>query len=550
MDNLQDLARCHHCETPDPLFHCDVCKMHLCTDCEGKHISDESKAHKLMLFRYRKVIIQCHTHTSEKCEYYCKECNIPICTVCVSSKEHKNHCVVGVSNHLVSKKEALEIDLQELEEHIYPKYQEIVSNITVQKTDMIDSFKKLRADIIEHKEGLQKKIDNTMTQLTSHSKKVEKELLDVLTKLEDESTKIISKIKKCISDIKLLLESNDVHLVTAYKSRNVEFRELPPKVNVTFPRYSPVEIYLMQNHHFFSWVHSFSVKLEELVYSKDSQSAVSKTYDKTSLVNEPRVVSNRNTQYALRSLSCLNDEDVWTCNSDSIMRLYNLKGELVREIHTKSGNKPYDIAVTKKGDLVYTDNTDKTVNISKNNQTQTLIRLRRWKPLGVCCTNSGDLLIVMNNDKISKVVRYSGPTKKQSIKYNEEGQPLYSPGSNNKYICENRNLDMCVSDFEAHAVVVVNQIGKFRFTYTGSPSITLETFNPVGITSDIRSRILIADINSRCIHIINQNGYFLRYIDNCHLYAPFGVCVDTTGNLLVSDYYRGKVKEIQYYKRM
>lgn len=44
----------------------------------------------------------------------------------------------------MSKKEALEIELQELEECIYPKYQEIVSNITVQKTDMIDSFKKLR----------------------------------------------------------------------------------------------------------------------------------------------------------------------------------------------------------------------------------------------------------------------------------------------------------------------------------------------------------------------------------------------------------------------
>lgn len=49
-------------------------------------------------------------------------------------KKHKNHCVVDVFNHLVSKKEALEIDLQELEEYIYPKYQEIVSNITVQLT--------------------------------------------------------------------------------------------------------------------------------------------------------------------------------------------------------------------------------------------------------------------------------------------------------------------------------------------------------------------------------------------------------------------------------
>lgn len=222
----------------------------------------------------------------------------------------------------------------------------------------------------------------------------------------------------------------------------------------------------------------------------------------------------------------------------------------MRAIHTKSGNKPYDIAVTKNGDLVYTDKEEKTVNISKNEQTRTQIRLRKWEPLGVCCTTSVDLLIVLNNDKISKVERYSGHKKKQSIKYNEEGQPLYSPGSYNKYICENRNLDICLSDFEAHAVVVVNEFGKFRFTYTGSHSITLKTFSPAGITSDIRSRILIADINNRCIHIINQNGHFLRYIDNCRLYAPFGVCVDTKGNLLVSDYHNGKVKEIQYYIRM
>lgn len=306
----------------------------------------------------------------------------------------------------------------------------------------------------------------------------------------------------------------------------------------------------MKNHQYFSWFESFIFEIEELVYSKDSQSAMSLTYDITSLVNEPLVVSDRCTEYGLRSLSCLNDEDVWTCSSDSILRLYNLKGELMRAIHTKSGNKPYDIAVTKNGDLVYTDKEEKTVNISKNEQTRTQIRLRKWEPLGVCCTTSGDLLIVLNNDKISKVERYSGHKKKQSIKYNEEGQPLYSPGSYNKYICENRNLDICLSDFEAHAVVVVNEFGKFRFTYTSSHSITLKTFSPAGITSDIRSRILIADINNRCIHIINQNGHFLRYNDNCRLYAPFGVCVDTKGNLLVSDYHKGKVKEIQYYIRM
>nr|XP_022333242.1 uncharacterized protein LOC111130453 [Crassostrea virginica] len=529
MYSLQDVIRCDLCETPIPPKHCDICHIHLCEACVGEHLSDESKDHYIVPFKLRGITPKCTKHSTEVCKKLCTTCNIPVCPLCVASSEHEEHEEEDILTLFETQRELMQKDLQDLEKSIYPRYQEAATNIPVQKADVNKHSQKLTTALDKQGEALHTEIDTIIQGMKSQINDMDAQHIAAIDQQEVAINHTIPEITQIILDLKGLLDTSDVCLVSEYRSRTEEFRDFPAWFHVTLPTFTPQEINREQ-------IHQQIGSLSELAI--------------TFLLDESRILTDIQTECRyLSSVSCLSDSELWTCGYDHILRLYNLQGELLRSVQTKSGIIPYDIAVTRSGGLVYSDKMERSINLVSGTQIQTLITLRGWRPLYLCSTSSGDLLVIMTNDdnKQTKVVRYSGSTEKQSIQWDDQGKPLYSSDNHLKYLSENRNLDICVADFDARAVVVVSAAGKLRFSYTGPPSTPRESFYPRSITTDSRANILMSDNNDR-IHIIDQDGHFLRYIHNCDLQHPYGLCVDSRDNLFVAEIDTGKVKKLQYYK--
>ncbi|XP_052676477.1 uncharacterized protein LOC128157861 [Crassostrea angulata] len=550
--SAQDVPRCDLCETAITHSYCDLCHVNLCKPCVVDHISGGYEKHKIVPFQERRSTLfypKCETHSHKKCKFQCEDCNnIFVCSSCIASEQHARHKFVEITEVYKTKKEVIKKDTDELENHISPAYDEIALHLENELANLDGGYEKLTITMSKEGEQWHREIDIIINRMKTEIKEIKGKHRDILKKHLDEIKQTQALMKQVLLVLKEIEKSTEVAPTVKYSFKIREFSKPPPKVQISLPTFIPKPIDHEKLYRLFGQITPLATATGESVLSLNQPNTSVRE-----LLGEPELVTTIQTGYKrLRSVTCLSDGRIWTNGMTNDIKCF-IAGFLLETIKTKSAERPGDIAVDSDGDLLYSDRTTGTVNKVKNGQTEELITLQGWAPGNLCVTSIGDLLVTMMtvNDEETRsiVVRYSGSKERQTILFDDEGNPLYSGNTKIKYITENRNHDICVADFEAGAVVVVNKDGKLKWRYTGHPSVTeKEPFKPRGITADSQSRILTADRNNHCIHILDQNGQFLRYIDNCDLNDPFGLCVDNDDNLFVCEFSKGNVKKIKYLK--
>ena len=573
----QDVIRCGLCRTSMAQMQCDTCYVNLCKACVGDHmLSEDSMDHRVVRLKIRKsspVYPCCKPHTNKTCEMYCQACDLPICTECVASGVHKDHRISQIIKILECCKQYIQEDNLELQTQITPLYQKMLKRMLQRMKEIEENCEEADKAINKHGEYWHEEVDKIVSRLKTELQRSKEGKLNNLKDQVSDIKHTIFKISSTVGFNNDILKSNNFERAIGYTAQNDEFRKGPVCNDVLVPTFKAKKYQQEKFAELFgslSTVESEVLRIPSPVLSHEVEQA---------LMNKVQIITMIPTGIPfLQDIALQGTEKIWAHGKkDTVVKLFNIheskkiKSFKVLSMISFYGYHSNGISVTKGGDLIYCCSLYNTVNTVVAERTNILISLQDWSPRGVCITSEGDMLISMTHkENPPKVVRYSGIVDKQTIQYDAEGKPQFLI-DDCLYLAENKNKDICVSG--KGKVVVVRDMGTVRFIYGGfyssedrnQPLSPLsrrrrwrfvhaghyrsQAFNPKGVATDSHCHILIADSNNKCVHIIDQDGYFLRHID-CGMKEPWGLCIDSDDFLFVADSRQnsGEIEKIKYLK--
>ncbi|XP_048740311.2 uncharacterized protein LOC125654393 [Ostrea edulis] len=548
----QEVITCDLCVKPTQQF-CNTCQANLCVDCASKHVERlKYQPHDIVHFKYRNVKLvfpQCELHPNQRCEVHCRKCDVPVCLKCMLGP-HNGHKINDMLESFNDKKKELEKETKEIEFTLIPQYRK-ESEETEKKPYITRArFDELEKEKERHRESMLQEVDTIFNTIGSLNKSMKENHLAALKSHQSEIKNRIPDMTQTVQQNKEILKSNNVSAIINFKSKLGEYRNMPTDIDVNLPS---LKTNTVQRRDLSLEFEEYRGSLKQTLQTLMSSLMETNFYlSLQKLLNQAKYITTIPTGIKpIYNVACVGVDEAWVSGEDKTIRRIDIHGSLRNTVITTCEDCPNDITVTRQGELVYSDGPNRTVNIIRHGRTETLITTPLgWKPDGLCCTKSGDILVSMFTTDYSqiKIVRYQGHTVKQEIDRDEDGEPIYKGGDYSLRVVENNNGDICASDINADTVVVVNKSGRVRFRYDGTPARRKKSFNPGHIVADYMSHIIVADVHNDSIHILDQNGQFLKCVDKCGLDEPDGMSADSDGRLWVGLYDAGEVKVIQYMK--
>nr|XP_034305443.1 uncharacterized protein LOC117682285 [Crassostrea gigas] len=531
-------------------FYCNDCHQPMCEQCREEHQKNKkTKNHEVVPYKQRTrplPVEKCKIHPTRHIELLCEECQIPICSKCTGTKEHRGHAFTDLELVFAEKCSLCHIEITKIRSYFEPTSQDLKKEIAGDVTEIKKIMEGIRSSIKTEAEDVKRLVDTVTSDKIEQANKIEQSLLQTLNRQNQEIDYYINYLNDLIKTYyDYLSPSNIEQLTFVLKSENLIIRPIPDTSKPVPPVFTAGEYRKEDVARLLGRITVPNTKPENRKI-KPMETASTQLKPTWKQRKQDREKSDGKQTLSLSSsvskvreykvpgvdrvyhISLGQSGRLWVSNGRVNIVQTDLQGNQLQKVQT-SGKMQGNHTVTQEGDLIYTDKDNKVINrITPDNTVTEIIKTGDWEPLSIHSSHiNGDMLVGMNKGTEGKVTRYKTGTEIQNIQSDNKGQKLYGLPS---YITENINGDICASDRIKHDVVVVDKSGQHRFSYTGQGS----RFDPCGICTDVLGHILVCDSNSETVHLLDQVGKFLSLLHTKQgINRPRSVCVNDENNLWV-----------------
>nr|XP_011433583.2 tripartite motif-containing protein 2 [Crassostrea gigas] len=544
-------------------FYCNPCHRQMCEQCRDEHQkSPDTKNHEVVPYQQRQrplPEVKCQTHVNRYVDMLCEQCQVAVCSKC-AMKDHGRHIFIDLETVYAEKCAICLNEINKIEEYFLPTSQDLLKSTKTDSTEIKKIMESIRTSMRAEAESLKSMVDAVTSDNIKQVNEQEKSLLQLLNSQDKKYNDYISYLNELVKKCHGYLSSKDLQILMSEITKSLKIdpipettRPVPPVFTagqyskedvtkllgrVTVPDTKPEirEIKPMETV-------STQLKYTEKQRKRDREkSDMKQTLCLSSSVTKVREYKVPGV-YNVCHISLGKSGILWVSDNGGNLVKTDLQWNQLQKIQTNGRFEGYH-TVTQDGDLIFTDKENKVINrITVDNTITEFIKTGDWEPISIHSSHiNGDILVGMIKDKEAKVTRYNKTGKEiQNIQRDTKGQKMYKYPH---HITENINGDICKSDLNKYAVVVVNKSGQHRFSYTGQGS----QFYPFGICTDLLGHIIVCNGIGRTVDILDQDGQFLSLLltEQQGMIGPRSLCVDDENNLLVGQYGTNTVTVYMY----
>lgn len=517
---------CNLCETSVGVHsRCLECQESLCENCRKVHSRGKAtRSHRIVhIYGVRETMpftkfVHCSGHPDSDVIMYCKNCDLLVCAQCIALT-HSGHVFEQIDKVYDRKVDELEGALESLENNS-------LSDLTTQikrtkfkkrhKKSEIEFMKERITQLTEvQKKVLEKRRDKLLDELDRHLVKSEDDLIKA--ELEFELTK--SDLHDCQHSIHKSLAACErigvIRTANAIKTRlsDIDVTKTIPKIETANFEKNELDENACLGTLSFSLNNNGIDSVSEVINGIKIQTSVAGAMD---------------TGYRFISAVCqISGGYSWiACSSGDFITLVNHSDDLqeVSQLDVSAD----DIAYMSSDTILISSPDEHFVNkvSTVDGVTEKFLDLAPLFPTGIHVTNKKDIFVSLVEghrysfkvDSQRKVVRYSSD---KNIKFEYQFSGTKRLFTYPYRLFQNTNSDVCVVD-KAGAftgrLVVLDQSGSLRFTYTGSCGADQKsTFDPRDVVCDPLGRIIISDCGNHIIHVLDHDGDIICHISTLKL---------------------------------